>query len=111
MKLLWTNPNPKSTFSGQTINLDLGKYNYVEIVSGFNRKKDVYYEMVNKFEVGHRGSIMIIDDSCNFIGMRNAIINEDSVTFGVGYYACFNNDNNRHLDNDYAVPLKIYGIR
>lgn len=102
MSLLWTNPNPSSSFAPQTIPLDLSSYKVVFIVtdggSGF----------CNVASTGR--TISIIEAFLNTIfRTRQFTVNSNGVTAtNGGYYAgsfTFN------TNNEHAKPQYIYGIK
>ena len=107
--LLWTNPNPTSSFSAQTISLDLSKYDAVEVV--FNQHKQNLTLVTQKIRI--RG----VANTCGntnfgYFVSRNLTFKDGGVTFTNGlYYGKYNTYSSLATDNDFLIPYKIYGIK
>lgn len=103
-KLAWTNSNPTSNFSAQTISLAKAMRNCdeVEIYYRHNTSDDrVYYV---KAEIGTRTPLTVQGLEYNRTGGRIAIINTTGIEFGAASY-------NTNTNNSYAIPIKIITIR
>lgn len=103
--LLWTNASPTSSFAAQTISIDLSDYYAVWI--WFVWKGD---EADAKLDcscvVGHRSrSVMIYNSRCN----RSFDVTSAGVVFDDGYFA--SREGTMSKNNNYDIPLAIYGIK
>lgn len=97
-ELLWTNPNPTTQFTAQTISLDFTSYNFAIILIGFSTSYP-----------NARGTNVVVKDKLTALTVynkyrRGCTVNNNSVSFDDGY-----NDN--ALGNGYAVPQYIYGVK
>lgn len=105
MKLLWTNPNPRSAFVAQTINLDLSGYRFV-MVSGAvpNYNYQVCYAIC---ELGEATNLFAMTNSRH---TRTITPTATGVTFGLGRKAGTMTEDMRD-DNSTMLPQKIWGIK
>ena len=98
LELLWTNPNPTSNFSAQTVELDLSEYTYVGITcrasTSVPGKRSELIFLANK---GYVIELVGWDSSIN--SYRHATASEEGVTFTVVTGA------------NYCIPTHIYGIK
>lgn len=118
--LLWTNPTPTaSSFSPQTINIDLSKYDYIGILySTNNNPSSEYYFKSSKADIpttlNHKDYIvgMPFEGTAQtnemYFYYRNLQITSSGVSFGNAY--------NFHSipsspSNGLSIPLKIYGYK
>lgn len=101
--IVWENKSLSSSFNGQTIELDLSKYNFI-FVSFLAKTGSTGYVS--------SGFIPIADDNRYSFSFpadsgaqfkRSCIANVDNVNFGQG-------SQNGNLDNTLMVPAKIYGV-
>lgn len=100
---LWTNPNPTSAFSAQTVSLDLTNYDlifichYGSVATGPNPQQVVTAGIKSYgyawMETGGLGS-----------PRRKASISDSGVTFESGFY-------NGETNNSHCIPQKIYGLK
>ncbi len=105
-KLLWTNPSPTSSFSAQTVALDLSSYDDVEIeMVGDTTNANTTQNF--KLRVGIGG---LLDISANNIWWRYVTPSGTGVEFGAGYKTT-TYGSGATLTNTQMVPLKIYGIK
>ena len=107
--LLWTNPNPTSSFSAQTISLDLSKYDMVEIV--FKQYAINPFFSTNKTEVGKGGRLFTYgyEDAKELDG-RSYTVSTTGISFRTGYSAMISASSGTATDGQ-CVPYKIYGIK
>lgn len=128
LTLLWTNPSPVlSAFAAQTVSLDLTDYDAVAIYTMANRNynssfpsivqqisKDTRYLIFNNFVVIKKGKnnkllFGAVEHPTTFqsynICFRNVSVTASGVVFGDSYI--YNNT----VNNDYAIPYKIYGVK
>ena len=101
--LLWTNPNPDSSFAAQTVSIDLSSYDAILV------------QMRNVYNGGIRGMGIVLKESINHsVGVfgtsetktfrRSVNASDTGVTFGAGY-------NGENSSSNAAIPLLIYGIK
>lgn len=107
--LLWTNSNPTSSFSAQTINLDLSTYSEIEIEFKHASPSESYlFQKVRVpsadlclFYLNGRAAIAEIES-------REITVTTTGITFGDGKRA--QGTFTTSTDNIRCVPIKIYGI-
>lgn len=108
--LLWTNPNPTSTFQAQTINVDASNYEYLifKILADSNVSQP-YYSYVgikhdnNKFGIG-------TNQTANTpVGNGGCIRNYDTSNNVIKISAAFSTAGQSY--NRYGIPLEIYGLK
>lgn len=102
MELLWTNPNPTSTFTSQTISLDLSGY-YAVLIGMKTASSDaiVGYDIVVKGHQSYLARFYLAADQKN---ARSATVTATGVSFGDGYAGTT-------VNNNAGIPVEIYGIR
>ena len=107
--LLWTNPNPTSSFSVQTISLDLSKYDAVEVVASYY--KDNNRRTSSRIFTKDGTECSLIVNGLPYFLCRELIVKDTGLEFGNGYsygtYASWS----RSVDNNVCIPYKIYGIK
>lgn len=109
-KLLWTNANPTSTFSGQTVPLDLSDYNAVDVVavasltSGKMGTCRIYFDAPVA-----QGLYLLGDDATKHA--RDLTLYSDRITFQNGYYQYMASGSSKTTDSGQAIPYKIYGVK
>ena len=109
--LLWTNPNPNASFASQTINLPAHTHSSYQIIGKF--RYNASYSL-GPFEGLVGESIMMNSPACSniisgvFTGfiLRVAQTTATQITFGTGEIAF----NTATTNNDYMIPLRVYGI-
>ena len=108
--LLWTNPNPTSSFSAQTISLDLSKYDAIAVVfdryGGVDvRSTQMILEKNEKFTLGTTTDERLRYRACSF--------NDKGVTFDTPQmFTTYGIWGSRTSTDEYVnVPIKIYGIK
>lgn len=115
--LLWTNPNPTTSFTAQTIPLDLSNYDAVKIVALFVENTNSSF--VCELPVGSTDRAISYfflltatsSDAAHFINgvSRPASVGTNGVIFGRGQMV-YNSGAYVDWDNR-AIPWKIYGIK
>lgn len=128
--LLWTNPNPTTTFSSQTITVDnLSNYKYLLIFgkNHINNSFPASFDLISGWndmnqttliKVDHTGLVMMgghfyqygNDQYGNSVtGSRTVSSNSanNTITFGKG---CENNTGGGAVNNNYGIPCLIYGL-
>lgn len=118
--LLWTNPNPTSTFAEQTISLDLSDYSFVIIEYGhdygFVTGTAIFpvptitptqgYAAYNEIQ-----GVKWTGSQCA-IYMRSVIITTSSIWFGDGtIFTAYNTSGSTTTDNNVGFPKRIWGIK
>ena len=107
--LLWTNPNPTSSFSAQTISLDLSKYDAVEVV--FKRyTSQAIYSTQTLLEKGIKFALGTTTDET--FRYRTCSFSNSGVTFDTPQYMpSYGSWNPTATNNNCEIPYKIYGIK
>ena len=103
MDLLWTNPSPTSSFSAQTVSLDLSKYNYIYII------QKQYAD-----NSGNSGCSMIPVDGRTYavsfasdggdLRSRSYTASSNGIVIGDG-------KTGSTTGNAYSIPYQIFGIK
>ena len=109
-KLLWTNANPTSNFSSQTIPLDLSDYDAVDVVTIASRTTGRIG--VCRLFVGapvDQSLLLLGDDATKHA--RNLTLHTDGITFQNGYYQYMTSGQAQTADAGQAIPYKIYGVK
>lgn len=110
--LLWTNPNPTSNFSAQTVTLanDANQYDMLMVESRYGATEDSISSSFLEPTVTTRQTVMsarYVVNATTTIVMRDATINGTQITITTGRYIV---PNGMGEGTQYAIPLKIYGI-
>ena len=108
--LLWTNPNPTSSFSAQTISLDLSKYDMVEISAFYSVTEDVNKMLTTSIVPANSlGSVSSQQGNGSAFANRKVTLSSNAITFTacVQHYGTTSREN----INTCCVPYKIYGIK
>lgn len=103
MDLLWTNASPTSNFAKQTISLNLNNYKMVYIVI---RRSTSNNNLHNSLIVkkGESGFIFCYLGGYGLLYREIEGVSNSGVNFGVGVM-------NGNTDNQYGIPIYIYGIK
>lgn len=104
MSLLWTNPSPTSSFSAQTVPLDLSSYDAIGIIPLFSTS--VQYPAFMQTYINTASTVVLntyASDS-NRQGGRTVVISSTGLQFSAGTY-------NGSASNSNCIPYKIYGIK
>ena len=112
LKLLWTNPNPTSSFVSQTVPLDLSQYElFLVTVMEPNTKEGTYREL--SFLAFKNVLSVLQGVIVGGVGpgaeVRPFQILENGVNFSDGRRS-YNNINNAVI-NTVLIPHQIYGIK
>lgn len=105
--LLWTNSDPTSSFSPQTISLDLSEYDRIEVVSYVNRSSTLAFSTI--LHKGIRGTLSGVYAARIVIRNLTDGYTNSGISFGSG--TNINTYGNETTDNAYVIPYKIYGIK
>ena len=107
-KKVWTNPNPTSSFSSQTINLDIEGFDYDELeIMSYNQVSEKY-ELYNKIQKLGKGRITDQWAGTVGVGCRSRIFNNNTEST-----IKFENANNTigttaaKTDNEGCVPMQV----
>ena len=106
MTLLWTNPDDTVNFAAQKISLDLSSYGAIGIVPRFGvGTRTIMPMQIFEIDDGTEHNMITIQSaSYNRTGGRAFTVDSTGVDFEGGNY-------NGSSGNNYALPIKIYGIR
>lgn len=106
MDLLWTNSSPTSSFSAQTVTIDLSSYKMVLIVLKQYISIDYYFDFVSP--IGNSETRRYLLGSSRLL-YRAADINTVGIDFAsASLVSSYGSDTS---NNDYCIPFKIYGIK
>lgn len=101
---LWSNPNPTSNFSAQTVPLDLSAWSIVAIVVSFNTSSDG--ETICLARIGEKVVLNAPNlGSTMYNARRLANVQTTGVEFGQGY-----RNTTSTAGAQYCVPTVIYGV-
>lgn len=112
-KLLWTNSKPSVAFAAQTVNLDLS--NYDKVIIEFAGSKDTassrcqYTLKVGQNNLCYGMANLAAGGSASYTCTRFVNVTTSSVVFPACTYKAFN-ASTATTNNDYFIPLRIYGI-
>lgn len=106
MDLLWTNSAPTSSFSAQTVSVDLTDYKIAIIVSKVTKTGAFY--TTNYIVVGSTNTIVFPMD---YIYFRDATVSTTGVTFGGGKRSNTYGASTPTSDDNDIIPYQIYGVR
>lgn len=103
MTLLWTNPDPTSSFAAQTVSVDLSGYDAIEIVGTGGVQTPRLF--INKMLVdGNNWAMFSVSGASSYYYNRHVDVLTTGLTFSTGY-------RNGTAGTGYCIPLKIYGIK
>lgn len=114
-KLLWTNPNPNTTFAAQTVSLDLTDYDAIDLeviqAAGGN---PINYSWFTLTKDKHNNTSMVgiqfgAYPSVNF--SRDVYVTNTGIAFDDARYKGTNSTSAATVGNGYNVPNRIYGIK
>lgn len=115
-ELLWTNPNPGSAFSEQTVTLNLSQYKSVAIEyrGAYNKNYSGMVFLTVPFtpftSAGNTWQQLCINTttgnnpSPRYCYGRKVTVTTSGITFSTGQYQTT-------ASNNYAIPLRIFGIK
>lgn len=103
---LWTNPNPTSNFSAQTVSLDLSAWTWIAIsaitTSGATEMRRTLFLV----SVGESTLLAVPNlASTQYLYKRVADVTSTGVTFSTGY-----RNTNSTTSAQYCIPTEIYGV-
>lgn len=112
---IWSNPNTSVAFPAQTINLDLSKYDYVEVeitdnITSDSGGIDTKGTAIKQITIGKRSRLSVDTLYDSWLSFRTVVVNNNGVTFEGGGYQYLNNTE-RANDNRYCIPINIYGVK
>lgn len=103
---LWTNSNPSSNFSAQTVGLDLSAWKVIAVTASFNTTADA--ETMSFVCVGKETTMCVpnvITGSTMYFAKRTAQATSSGVTFSTGY-----RNTSGTSGANYCIPIAIYGV-
>lgn len=99
--LLWTNPNPTSDFTSQTVPVDLSPYDFAVVECYFDKSSSPPYDaLCNPIQVGNRGILMLALLDGTGVMARACTVTEAGVNFSASQQG-----------DKYVIPYKIFGLR
>ena len=101
-ELIWENSSPTSSFSAQTVNLDLSPY--MAIAIEINTTTSGSVQAIGLIMVGTSGVAFGRSGSSGTTYGRGAAVTSAGVTFANGY-------SGSTAGSGYAIPRRIWGIR
>lgn len=106
MKLLWTNPNPKTAFSPQTVNLN-GEFPAfcVSFFAAANNTLQMQTQIVVADEGAATQRIVFVNYYTS-VGSRDVNVYKNALYFGNS-----NSGSGGVVDNTKIIPYQIYGIQ
>lgn len=113
MELLWENASPNSSFSGQTINVDLSGYDFliIEFLTYVKTADYADYHRTVIARVGIKDNVSGFGENGSNFSFRGFASNNSGITFETARYADKYNDDEMASSNNLYVPQKIYGIK
>lgn len=102
--LLWTNPNPSSTFAAQTIPINLSSWHLIAILAKPQETGSTTSVFLAAVGTDNILSVPNIG-STQYFYKRNATISSSGVTFSTGY-----RNTNGTTGTGYCIPTAIYGL-
>lgn len=103
---LWTNSNPSSSFSAQTIPLDLSGYSVIAIACKQQNSTSADMAIPCLGFVGNTLQCCVPNiGSTQYFYKRTATIASNGITFSTGY-----RNTNSTTGTNYCIPIAIYGI-
>lgn len=108
-ELLWTNASPTSSFSPQTVSLNLSGYDAVLIYVANNTSRTCINGWILPKGAPQSKLVSFKTDYGLYPTSRNATVTATGVTFGDGYDN--GNSTTANLSNTCCIPYSIYGIK
>ena len=104
--LLWTNANPSSAFSAQTISLDLSGYTDILIkVKSVTSETSVQWDILEDIENNTKQALVVYSTAQNVFGTRLCTISSTGIAFSTGYFS------NNTTWTTVCIPLEIRGLK
>lgn len=124
MTLLWTNPNPTSSFAEQTISLNLAKYGWVRIEAMWSPTYSTRVQIVESAVPQDSDTLTAFLQYTNLANPADAAGAAYSLSrlceisqVGIKFYGCSRrrlnttSDSSNSTQNGYLVPQRIWGIK
>ena len=112
MELLWTNSSPTSSFSPQTVPLDLSDYKLVLVYFKRTSSTDKFGSSLCHVGMASNGSCPPQGADATTMTTRCYSVNSNGIAFENGVYSNHSGANtSSYVDNNGCIPYKIYGIR
>lgn len=112
MSLLWTNPNPSSSFSAQTVSLDLSRYDAVMVVHRYgtstSRLNSVIVPVGDTGMCFHAGNFSA---ATGYVMTRAFGTTTTGIDFNTSYRRALNSTSAASSSGDYCYPIYIFGIK
>lgn len=115
--LLWTNPNPSSSFAAQTLSLDLSAYKFIVLYGkcAYTTSTSTYpaKETVSQFIRNNSSSYDVVFGGGSGTGSnyaysyRSVKVTNTGIVFGTGYFRI---GTSQQTGAQYAIPTYVYGI-
>ena len=106
--LLWTNPNPDSSFAGQKVAVDLTNYDSVEIEVKNIASSEYMVANTYRSKKGEKGLILASAATNRERDIND--IDNTGITFGNGIvYNTYGGG--QSTDNNRLIPIRIFGIK
>lgn len=111
--LLWTNPNPTSSFPAQTVQIDLSGYDAVIVDANYTSSSYAVSVIVFKDHLDIQMNAVTNLQTTGSVGYgnRNVSMTSTGVTFSGGYTKSASSTGAATADNARLVPQSIYGLR
>ena len=111
MKLLWENANPTSSFTAQTISLDLSEYTHLIIKVKLLDAGERAFSFTLVKKDGSKTPLVYANGGNAGVQLRyrNATAVDTGVNFTNAYYA--SGATAESVNNGVAIPIEIYGIK
>lgn len=106
MDLLWTNPNPTSHFSAQTLSMNLEPYSRFLILMKRYKTDTITYWTSNIILKGVDALVYATCYNDINIFIREVASSDSGIGFGSGKATTTANQN-----DEWAIPMRIYGIK
>lgn len=103
LDLLWTNPSPTSSFSAQTVSINLSDYDVLFICHYSDYAQNPRPQRVVSVALKSYGYGMLVDGS-NLWPRRNVVVTNTGVQFTDAVA-------NGSTSNGFCVPQYIYGLK
>lgn len=109
--LIWENPRPAQAMtSATTVNVDTTQYDALFVYAkghyGYS------YDLIRMIEI-KRGDIYfdVAQPRDRFVTFRSITVTDTAVTFGTSAGYRYYSDGGGALSTNYAIPLKLYGVK
>ena len=108
--VLWNNPNPAVEFAGQSITLNdnISKYKYYEVIYRFSTSSGVYYS-TGRLPVGNLSALVLPQHVVYMRGIND--LSGTNMTFGNAFYYSTYGSTNITVANTVMMPYQILGYK